>query len=103
LADNKFIIAEDAAEVLKWPSTASVVRTWIELVEAHQGDWITEAEFGEMQKALGTKAGVKGKELFQGLRVAVIGKPHGTEMKLLVPLLKKSSLVLRARQVLEKC
>jgi nondiscriminating glutamyl-tRNA synthetase len=45
---------------------------------------------------------VKGKNLFQPIRVAVIGKPHGTELKMLVPLLNKRTLIARAQAALQK-
>jgi nondiscriminating glutamyl-tRNA synthetase len=45
---------------------------------------------------------VKGKQLFQPIRVAVIGKPQGTELKMLVPLLHKRTLLQRADEVLGK-
>ena len=45
-------------------------------------------------------AGVKGKHLFMPIRVAVIGKPHGAELKMLVPLMAKSELLARADKVL---
>ena len=44
---------------------------------------------------------LKGKNLFMPIRVAVIGKPQGTELKILVPLMKKSSLIERADKALE--
>ena len=36
------------------------------------------------------------------IRVAVIGKPQGTELKMLVPLLHKRTLLQRADEVLGK-
>ena len=63
---------------------------------------ITEAEFGELQNKVKEKSGQKGKFLFMPLRVAVIGKPHGTELKLLVPLINKQTLIGRAEKCLEK-
>ena len=36
------------------------------------------------------------------MRVAVIGKPHGTELKLLTPLIPVKSLIARADKVLAK-
>ena len=35
---------------------------------------------------------VKGKELFMPIRVAIIGQPHGAELKMLIPLLNKKVL-----------
>ncbi|MNT96133.1 Glutamate--tRNA ligase [compost metagenome] len=57
---------------------------------------MSEDEFLKIQDEVKAKTGAKGKNLFMPIRVAVIGKPHGTELKILVPLIKKSSLVHRA-------
>jgi len=61
---------------------------------------ITEPEFVEIQNKVKEKSGQKGKFLFMPMRVAVIGKPHGTELKLLVPLLSKDALINRAKKCL---
>lgn len=36
------------------------------------------------------------------IRVAVVGKPHGAELKILVPLLEKKTLLERADTILAK-
>ena len=46
--------------------------------------------------------GVKGKKLFMPIRVAVVGKPHGAELKILVPLIKKQELLNRVNTVLKR-
>jgi len=75
---------------------------WSELLFSHSGDTFTEAEFMKMQDDVKNATGAKGKNLFQAVRVAVIGKPHGTELKLLVPLMTKNSLIHRAKATLKK-
>ena len=47
------------------------------------------------------QCGVKGKHLFMPLRVAILGKPQGMELKKFVPLLQVSSLLYRTQKVLE--
>ncbi len=51
--------------------------------------------FVRIENEIKTTANVKGKNLFMPMRVAVIGKPHGTELKLIVPLISKKSLLSR--------
>jgi glutamyl/glutaminyl-tRNA synthetase len=58
------------------------------------------AQFLKLQDQVKDQAGVKGKFLFMPIRVAVIGKPHGAELKILVPLLARESLLDRVRRVL---
>ncbi len=93
-------IAEDAQEVLAWEVAPKVIDKWRELLSAHDGDFISEEDFTKYQNQVKADCGVKGKELFMPIRVAVIGKPHGAELKILVPLLRKSELIRRADQVL---
>jgi nondiscriminating glutamyl-tRNA synthetase len=100
LADSKFAIAEDGKEVFVWPEATIVWTAWKEQLEKHPSDRISEAEFNIMQDQVKTVSGAKGKQLFQPIRVAVIGKPHGAELKILVPLLPKSSLLKRVQTCL---
>jgi nondiscriminating glutamyl-tRNA synthetase len=100
LDDSKFEIKADAAEVLAWEPTRAVLTKWTELLKAHQDEKLTEAQFLKIQEGVKTTTGAKGKNLFQPVRVAVIGQPHGTELKILVPLMTRSSLITRAEKVL---
>ena len=102
LADSKFAIADEAAEVFGWVESKKVWEAWKAQLIAHAGERITEAEFNSMQDQVKVLAGAKGKTLFQPIRVAVIGKPHGTELKILVPLMEKSSLLKRVDLCLAK-
>ncbi len=100
LDDSKFEIKPEASEVLAWEPTKVVLSEWAELLKVHVGESFTEAEFLKIQEVVKVKTGAKGKNLFQPIRVAVIGQPHGTELKILVPLMTKTSLLKRASQVL---
>lgn len=100
LDDSKFEIKPESAEVLAWEPTKVVLTKWLELLKSHSGEGFTETEFLKMQDEVKVATGAKGKNLFQPIRVAVIGQPQGTELKILVPLMSKTSLVKRAEQVL---
>lgn len=95
LDDSKFAVKAEAAEVKGWPESQKVWAAWKAELSKHASDKISEAEFAAMQDRVKEQAGVKGKHLFMPIRVAVIGQPHGTELKILVPLLDKSSLIKR--------
>lgn len=106
-------ISEDATEVLNWSDTDLVLKTWEkklkEKLESHsvpeaekESFCLTEEEFINIQNEVKDFCSVKGKTLFMPIRVAVIGKPHGAELKELVPLIPISSLISRAKQVIEK-
>jgi nondiscriminating glutamyl-tRNA synthetase len=102
LADKSFAIQPEAQEVVPWPESKAVWQAWKELLEKETSDYLTEARFLELQDLVKVNAKAKGKTLFQPLRVAVIGKPHGTELKILMPLISRKSLIERAQMCLEK-
>ncbi|MEK6555962.1 MAG: glutamate--tRNA ligase [Bdellovibrionota bacterium] len=95
-------VQPESKEALGWPKTREVVEKWKSLVTAHPTDYISEAEFVAYQDQVKNLVGVKGKELFMPIRVAVIGKPQGAELKILVPLMKKTVLIERADTVLQQ-
>ncbi len=97
--DNHFEVSAEGLETLKWKEAEPVLRAWIDVVRNHPHDFITEAEFADLQNKVKDQSGQKGKFLFMPMRVSVIGKPHGTELKLLIPLIHKKVLIERA----EKC
>jgi nondiscriminating glutamyl-tRNA synthetase len=102
LNDKSFVVLPEADEALTWEPTKAVLTAWRDLVKASGKEYLTEEEFLKIQDEVKVKANAKGKNLFQPIRVAVIGQPHGTELKILVPLIKTSSLVDRANKVLAK-
>lgn len=99
LSDSKIEITGEGRETMSWPGATDVVKKWKDLVAAFDGDFMSEADFSKIQDQVKTECNVKGKFLFMPIRVGVIGKPHGAELKHLVPLLSKASLLGRA----EKC
>lgn len=98
--DSKFSIKPDAAEVKAWPDSHKVWVAWKSELEKHAESTVSESEFALMQDRVKVAAGVKGKHLFQPIRVAILGQPHGTELKVLVPLLQKQSLIKRVEACL---
>ncbi len=102
LIDDQFSIDSESKEILSSESARSVISYWVELIlqSKNQSEFLNEDEFIEIQNQVKTHCGVKGKHLFMPIRVAVVGKPHGAELKELVPLIAKESLVKRAQLVL---
>ncbi len=96
LDDSRFAIGAEAAETLGWPESRAVLEAWRGQVAAFAGERMSEADFDAAQNAVKTAAGAKGKNLFMPIRVAVVGVPHGSELKMVVPLLSKASLLKRA-------
>lgn len=102
VSDNSFTVVPEADEVLKWETTGPVLLAWKDLVNAEPETYMTGERFLKLQDLVKEKTGAKGKNLFMAVRVAVIGKPHGPELKILVPLMKKQTLINRVDQVLSK-
>ncbi len=102
LSETPLDISADAAEILGWETTEKVILGWKAGLEKLSTEYLTEAEFLQLQDRIKDEQNVKGKQLFQPIRVAVIGKPQGTELKMLVPLLQKRILLERADTVLAR-
>ncbi len=102
LSDAMYAILPEADEVFTWEPTKAVLMAWKELVAAEPSEYMTEERFLKIQDLVKEKTGAKGKNLFQPVRVAVIGQPHGAELKILVPLMSKTSLLKRAEMCLGK-
>ncbi len=103
ISDKGFSIHDEARETLSWPTSAKVISTWQSHIKVKNKTALTAQDFEEIQNKVKVDCQVKGKELFMPIRVAVIGKPHGTELKLLVPLLSSETLIERANKALSKC
>lgn len=101
LSDSAFKVEPESAEVLGFPTSKAVIESWKSKVSSVQDDFLTEEQFNKFQDEIKIEQNVKGKQLFQPIRVAVIGKPQGTELKHLVPLLFKTQLIYRADLVLK--
>jgi nondiscriminating glutamyl-tRNA synthetase len=97
--DRLFSIKDDAAEVFTWESTKKVLAAWKQALQSAP-DFMTGEDFEKLQNGIKDSCGVKGKHLFMPIRVAVIGQPHGAELKILVPLLHKNSLLKRVEECL---
>lgn len=95
LDDSKFSLKPEAEEVKGWPESKKVWEAWRAELQSHAAPMVSEAEFTAMQDRVKVAAAVKGKTLFMPIRVAVIGQPHGTELKILVPLMNRESLLKR--------
>lgn len=103
LDDTKYSIVEESSETLKHETTKAVLTAWKTCIENHPRDSFTEADFLTIQDEVKNKSGQKGKNLFFPIRIALIGKPHGAELKILVPLMNKASILVRAEKAISQC
>ena len=100
LSPHHFEIHSTAKEVLAQTSAPAVLKEWKNLLQSStSGEWISPEEFSLICKNIQQTTGVKGKLLFMPIRTAVLGRPQGVELKVIVPLISKKALLERAQQV----
>lgn len=102
LSKTGFEILPETDEAYAWETTGQVLKTWKELISQAAVDYLSEEQFNKIQDEVKTKTGAKGKNLFMAIRIAVIGKLHGADLKILVPLIDKKTLLERADLALAK-
>jgi nondiscriminating glutamyl-tRNA synthetase len=100
LSQSNISLDADGKDVLSWDTSSNVIETWKAKVNTGGDQYLTEDRFLKIQDEIKAECNVKGKQLFQPIRVAILGKPHGAELKHLVPLLTKNTLIERADYVL---
>lgn len=100
LDDSRFAIEAEAQEVLAWESSRAVFTAWQNLLSARTAT-LSPEEFDQALEQIKQQTGAKGKHLFMPIRVAIIGKPHGPDLKVLVPLLSLASLQNRVEKALK--
>lgn len=84
----------DAKNVLKEQISKQVVDSLISELKAGKGD-LSVGEVDALPKKIASATGVKGKALFMPLRAAVTGRTHGPELKQLLPLLGRETVLKR--------
>jgi nondiscriminating glutamyl-tRNA synthetase len=97
---DELSLNDQAKDVLTWDSTGRVLKVWIEVLKETDKDYFDAADVDTFTSIVKEKAEVKGKHLFMPLRVASIGRAHGTEIKDLIPLIPKDELIRRAESLL---
>jgi nondiscriminating glutamyl-tRNA synthetase len=102
LSKGPLVVYDESKETLAWATSKAVITEWKNQLQAQTEQFLTEAQFVALQDAVKNNCKVKGKELFMPIRVAVVGKPHGAELKILVPLIERTTLIEKADSVLAK-
>lgn len=109
VAEESFSIsAEVLSEIEKTGQKAEfvqVVSAWQDLLKetepAEGSDRYDLERFNQLNALLKKKVTQKGKTLFQGMRIAIMGALHGPELKLLAPLIPRQMLIERADTALK--
>ncbi|MBL7068404.1 MAG: glutamate--tRNA ligase [Candidatus Omnitrophica bacterium] len=96
---DKFAIKDkEAQDILKSAASKNVLKAFLERVEGSNA--IDEDLFNNLVKDIQTKTGVKGRLLYQPIRIAITGRIHGPELKLIIPIIGKESCVRRVKRAL---
>ena len=100
--DKGFTVQKETVQpVLNWPKSLSLIKQWIHFLEQSQKDHFTMEDLKIFQKKVQKEEAIKGKEFFMPLRCALMGKPEGIEIKILIGLLKRDQLLKRAKEILK--
>lgn len=101
LSETPLVIEDQAKEVLTWEKTKGVIGILESEVNASTETYLSNEVLDKVMERCKAELDAKGKFLFMPLRVALIGKAHGTEIKDLFPLLRKEVLLSRISEVLK--
>ena len=99
--DEGFVIHKKSTEpVLKWPKSKILLEKWLIFLRQFKGESLSMQDFKAFQKKAQKEDLIKGKEFFMPLRCALMGRPEGIEIKILISLLKKEQMLKRAEKLL---
>lgn len=100
LLKEGFYLEEEAKNILTKKESHEVIKSWYLSLEKESSEYLTLEKFKAIQKDICSSRGIKGKEFFQPLRCALMGKPEGIEIKTLLSLVKREELIQRSKKAL---
>ncbi|CCO07772.1 glutamate--tRNA ligase [Desulforamulus hydrothermalis] len=98
--DEVIVSEAEARDVLTWEQMPAVMEAACRLFA--DAPELTEESVKGIIKAIGKQTGLKGKFIFQPLRVAITGRTHGPELHQIIPVIGKERTVARLRAVLRQ-
>lgn len=98
VTDN--INQDELTEVLNWEKSIPAIKLWLSSIEDSHEEYLTTDKVKDTLSKIQQELSLKGKELFMPLRAAILGKPHGPDLKIVTPLIKIELLKSRAQKVL---
>lgn len=101
LSETPLEIEAEAKEVLTWPKSKDLIQLMHQEVTSMTTEYPSSDLLDKIMNRAKVELDLKGKFLFMPLRVALIGKAHGTEIKDLFPLLRKQVILNRIQQILD--
>jgi nondiscriminating glutamyl-tRNA synthetase len=84
---------------MSWETTPQIANYLKEQISSVASDNVTSEQFEEWMSYCKKELKIKGKPLFMGFRFCLTGQNHGPDLKQLIPLLPKKSLLDRVSKV----
>lgn len=98
--NNTEIQDNDASkEILGWETTSRIANYLKEQIASIDSENVSADQFNEWMNYCKKELKIKGKPLFMGFRFCLTGQDHGPDLKQLIPLLPKASLLERISKV----
>ncbi len=91
--------SEEDKEVLETESSQTLFRFWVENIQ--NSSEINEELINELLKLSAQELGIKGKNLYPPLRLALYGNAHGPELPTIIEILEKEKVLKRFSNVLK--
>jgi glutamyl-tRNA synthetase len=98
--DEIEIAEEDALQIIQSESAGKVLKTLLEKAKAQEE--INLQNFQVIMKEVQKETGVKGKDLWMPVRVALTGVTHGPELPIIIDVFGKDKIIKFLETVLEK-
>jgi glutamyl-tRNA synthetase len=95
LEQTSFAETDDGKEILAWETTPLIITYLKEQMSNTDAEFVSADQFGEWMNFCKKELKIKGKPLFMGFRYSLTGQNHGPDLKVLIPLIKKETLVKR--------
>ena len=92
-------LSSSAQQGIKESAVQTLIKNWLMFLENLDKEFLDIEDLKAFQKS---QAPVKGKNLFQPLRLALIGQTEGLEIKVLIQLLSRKQMISRAKSLIEK-
>jgi glutamyl/glutaminyl-tRNA synthetase len=92
-------MTNELMDILNWETTPKIISYLYDEVSKCHSLFITENELNGWMDFVKKELGIKGKQLFQGVRAALTGVDHGPELKILIPLTPVAVIKRRLEQL----
>ena len=101
LITDQITPSDELSNVIAWEKSTLAIELWLSIIKDNTNQYLTAPEVKEAMAKIQQELALKGKELFMPLRAAILGKPHGPDLKIVTPLISLELLKSRAQKLLE--